>query len=141
MKNKRTGTKDLASPTQLTLHKKMYVRSGILGGARSKQGKFCTIFLACTYPQGSQDDASDLLLDRLLEDVGQCWHHVVAPQLLTELGAEGQQPNTEDHLVLELEAALVAQHSGDAENKTKKPSQRVGGGEANIHISLLFNTK
>lgn len=67
-----------------------------------------------TYPEGSQNDSSDLLLDRLLEDVRQGWHDVVAPQLLTELRTEGQQPHTEDHLVLELEATLVAQHRGDA---------------------------
>lgn len=66
------------------------------------------------YPEGSQNDSRDLLLDRLLQDVGQRWHYVVAPQLLTELRTEGQQPNTEDHLVLELEATLVAQHRCDA---------------------------
>ncbi len=67
-----------------------------------------------TYPEGSKNDSSDLLLDRLLEDVGQRWHYVVASQLLTELRTEGQEPNTEDHLVLELEATLVAQHRCDA---------------------------
>lgn len=67
-----------------------------------------------TYPEGSQNDSSDLLLDRLLEDVRQCRHYVVASQILTELRTEGQEPNTEDHLVLELEATLVAQHCRDA---------------------------
>lgn len=67
-----------------------------------------------TYPEGSQNDSSDFLLDRLLEDVRQRWHYVVASQLLTELRTEGQQPNTEDHLVLELEATLVAQHCCNA---------------------------
>lgn len=67
-----------------------------------------------TYPEGSQNDSSDLLLDRLLKDVGQGWHYVVASQLLTELRTEGQEPNAEDHLVLELEATLVAKHCGDA---------------------------
>lgn len=68
----------------------------------------------CTHPEGSQDDSGDLLFDGLLEDVGQRRHHVVASQLLAELRTEGQQPNTEDHLVLELEAAFVAQHRCDA---------------------------
>ena len=76
--------------------------------------------LFSTYPEGSQDDSGDLLLDRLLEDVGQGWHHVVASQLLTELRTEGQEPNTEDHLVLELEATLVAQHRCDAETEEEK---------------------
>lgn len=71
------------------------------------------------YPEGSQNDSSDLLLDRLLQDVGQCRHHVVASQLLTELRTEGQQPNAEDHLVLELEATLVAQHCCDALTEKK----------------------
>ncbi|TNN78793.1 hypothetical protein EYF80_010963 [Liparis tanakae] len=39
-----------------------------------------------------------LLKGRLLEDVRQGWHYVVASQLLTELRTEGQEPNTEDHL-------------------------------------------
>lgn len=67
-----------------------------------------------TNPEGSQNDSSDLLLDRLLEDIGQGWDYIVASQLLTELRAEGQEPYTEDHLVLELEATLVAQHCCDA---------------------------
>ena len=67
------------------------------------------------YPEGGEDDPGDLLLDRLLQDVGERWHHVVAPQLLAELGAEGQQPHAEDHLVLQLEATLVAQHGRDAD--------------------------
>lgn len=71
-----------------------------------------------TYPEGSEDDASDLFLDRLLEDVRQGWHYVVASQLLTELRTEGQEPNTEDHLVLELEATLVAQNCRDAETES-----------------------
>lgn len=73
-----------------------------------------------TYPEGSQNDSSDLLLDRLLEDVGQRRHYVVASQLLAELRTEGQEPNAEDHLVLELEAALVAQHRCDALTGTKQ---------------------
>lgn len=71
-----------------------------------------------TYPEGSQNDSSDLLLDRLLQDVGERRHHVVAPQLLTELRTEGQQPHAEDHLVLQLKATLVAQYCGDAKNDT-----------------------
>lgn len=71
-----------------------------------------------TYPEGSQNDSSDLLLDRLLQDVGERRHHVVAPQLLTELRTEGQQPHAEDHLVLQLKATLVAQDCGDAKNDT-----------------------
>lgn len=67
-----------------------------------------------TNPEGSQNDSGDLLLDRLLEDVGQGRHYVVTSQLFTELRTEGQEPNTEDHLVLELEATLVAQHCCDA---------------------------
>ena len=47
-------------------------------------------FIRVPYPEGGEDDPGDLLLDRLLQDVGQGWHHVVAPELLTELGAEGQ---------------------------------------------------
>lgn len=70
-----------------------------------------------TYPEGGQNDSSDLLLDRLLQDVGERRHHVVASQLLAELRAEGQQPHTEDHLVLQLEAALVAQHCCDAKTE------------------------
>lgn len=76
-----------------------------------------------TYPVGCQDDSSDLLFDRLLEDVRQRRHHVVASQLLAELRAEGQQPNTEDHLVLELEATLVAQHCCDAAMKKLKKEE------------------
>lgn len=72
-----------------------------------------------TYPEGGQNDAGDLLLDRLLQDVGQGRDHVVTSQLLTELRTEGQEPNTEDHLVLELEATLVAQHRCDADIKRK----------------------
>lgn len=71
-----------------------------------------------TYPEGSQNDSSDLLLDRLLQDVRERRHHVVAPQLLTELRAEGQQPNAEDHLVLQLKATLVAQDRRDAKTDT-----------------------
>lgn len=67
-----------------------------------------------TYPEGSQNDSSDLLLDGLLQDVRQSWNYIVASQLLTELRTEGQEPNAEDHLVLKLEATLVAQHGCDA---------------------------
>lgn len=83
--------------------KKFSVKSGIL-----ETHTACERF--STYPEGSQNDSSDLLLDRLLEDVGQGWNYIVASQLLTELRTEGQEPHTEDHLVLELEATLVAQH-------------------------------
>lgn len=74
---------------------------------------------SCTYPEGGQNDSSDLLLDRLLEDVGQSWNDVVASQLLTELRTEGQEPHAEDHLVLQLEAALVAQHRCYTRTKRK----------------------
>lgn len=73
-----------------------------------------------TYPEGSQNDSSDLLLDRLLEDVRQSRHYVVASQLLAELRTEGQEPNTEDHLVLELEATLVAQDRGYTKIKRER---------------------
>lgn len=86
---------------------KTSVKSGILETHRPNE-KFST------YPEGSQNDSSDLFLDRLLKDVRQGWHYIVASQLLTELRTEGQEPNTEDHLVLELEATLVAQHRCDA---------------------------
>lgn len=73
-----------------------------------------------TYPEGGQNDSGDLLFDRLLQDVGQRRHHVVTSQLLAELRTEGQEPDAEDHLVLELEAALVAQHGRDALNRRRK---------------------
>lgn len=72
-----------------------------------------------TYPESSQNDSGDFLLDRLLEDVGQRRHYVVTSQLFAELRTEGQQPNTEDHLVLELEATLVAQDCCDASIERK----------------------
>lgn len=73
-----------------------------------------------TYPEGGQNDSSDLLLDGLLQDVGERRHHVVAPQLLAELWTEGQQPHAEDHLVLQLKATLVAQDCSDADKDTHK---------------------
>ena len=42
-----------------------------------------------TYPESGQNDARHLLLDRLLEDVGEGGHHVVAAKLLAKLRAEG----------------------------------------------------
>lgn len=76
-----------------------------------------------TYPEGGENDPGDLLLDRFLEDVGERGHHVVAPQLLAQLRAKGQEPHAEDHLVLELEAALVAQHgryAGERESERQR---------------------
>lgn len=67
-----------------------------------------------TYPESSQDYAGDLLFDGLLEDVGERRYHVVASQLFAELRAEGQEPDAEDHLILQLEATLIAQHCRDA---------------------------
>lgn len=86
----------------------------IITGAKGKSDPFPTD------PEGGQDDASDLLLDGLLQDVGQRRDHVVASQLLAELRAEGQQPDAEDHLVLELEATLVAQNCCDATERKEK---------------------
>ena len=94
------------------------VKSAILEAHRTSE-KFST------YPEGSQNDSSDLLLDRLLQDVGQRWHYVVASQLLAELRTEGQEPHTEDHLVLELEATLVAQHRCDALTERKKQNKTI----------------
>lgn len=70
------------------------------------------------YPKSSEDDAGDLLFDRLLQNVGEGGHHVVAAQLLTQLRAESQKPYAEDHLVLQLEATLVTQHCRDARRST-----------------------
>ncbi len=82
-----------------------------------------------TYLESSQDYASDLLFDRLLEDVGECRYHVIAPQLFAELRAKCQEPHTEDHLILQLEATLIAQHCCDAErwtDRTVEVSKEVG---------------
>lgn len=76
-----------------------------------------------TYPESSEDYASDLLFDRLLKDVGKRRYHVVAPQLFAELRAECQEPHAEDHLILQLEATLIAQHRRDAERCTDKKSR------------------
>lgn len=103
------------------------MRTKTLSQSQIKQ-KCLKIF--STYPEGGQNDSSDLLLDRLLQDVGERRHHVVASQLLAELRAEGQQPHTEDHLVLQLEAALVAQHCCDA--KTERPIIREKTGQKKI---------
>lgn len=89
-----------------------------------------------TYPEGGQNDSSDLLLDRLLQNVGECRHHVVASQLLAELRAEGQQPHTEDHLVLQLEAALVAQHCCDAKTERQIIREKTGGKKNGVTISF-----
>lgn len=99
-----------------------------------------------TYPEGGQNDSSDLLLDRLLQDVGEGRHHVIASQLLAELRAEGKQPHTEDHLVLQLEATLVAQHCCDAKTeretireKNRKPGKNMTKKRAGNNPDFLFS--
>lgn len=72
----------------------------------------------CAYPESGEDDAGDLLFDRLLQNVGESRNYVVAAQLLAQLRAEGQQPYAENHLVLQLEAALVTQYCRDARRST-----------------------
>lgn len=78
----------------------------------------CIRWSRWAYPESSEDDAGDLFFDRLLQNVGEGGHHVVAAQLLTQLRAEGQKPDAEDHLVLQLEATLVTQHCCNARRST-----------------------
>lgn len=80
--------------------------------------------LYATYPESSQDNAGDLLFDGLLEDVGERRYHIVTSQLFAELRAEGQEPDAEDHLILQLEAALIAQHCRDAAKRTVRVSRQ-----------------
>lgn len=100
-----------------------------------------------TYPEGRQDDPRHLLLDRLLEDVGEGRHHIVAAELLAQLWAEGQQPHTEDHLVLKLEATFVAQNGCDAGRKREeehirmweiRPDSRLEWNRAGVQITVML---
>lgn len=71
-----------------------------------------------TYPKCCKDDSGYFLFDRFLKNIWQHWDNIVPTKIFTHLRAKRQQPHTENHLILELKTAFVAQDTHDAKKLT-----------------------
>ena len=72
-----------------------------------------------TNPESSQYNASDFLLSRFSENIGQHWDRIVANHVTTKLRRERHEPYAQNCLVLDLESAFGIQKWKQTKNENK----------------------